>query len=262
MYLDKIIEQTVLLVKERKNECSLEKMKELALNCTITGDFKFFNNLKKEGLSFICEVKKASPSKGLISPNFPYIEIAKQYEQSGAAAISVLTEPFFFQGDVKYVTEISENVKTPILRKDFTIDEYQIYKAKVIGADAILLISEILEETQIRKFLEIAESLGLSVLVESHSEFHLKKALSAGAKIVGVNNRNLETFEVDFNTSLNLRKLVPQNDDYVFVSESGITSADEIKILKDAGADAVLIGEQLMRANNINDELNNLRRLL
>ncbi|MCR5641275.1 MAG: indole-3-glycerol phosphate synthase TrpC [Lachnospiraceae bacterium] len=206
----------------------------------------FFNMLSKPGMSFICEVKKASPSKGLISADFPYRDIAKEYEAAGASAISCLTEPYYFQGADNYLSEIVEEVKIPVLRKDFTVDTYMIYQAKLLGASAILLICSILSDRQLLEFRQTAESLGLDALVETHDAEEVKRALACGAKIIGVNNRDLKTFQVDPSNSVRLRSLVPK--DVVFVSESGIKTPEDIALLRDNGVDAVLIGETLMKA--------------
>lgn len=241
MFLEKIIKAT-----EKRVEAIHKSL-----------DFPFAKALKQEKISFICEVKKASPSKGLIAADFPYLDIAKEYELAGAAAISVLTEPEFFLGRGEYLKEISSAVSIPTLRKDFVIDPYQIYEAKIWGASAVLLIAEILSEEKLTGFINLAESLGLSALVESHSLPQLKKSLAAGAKIVGINNRNLETFAVDIKTSLQLREHVPK--DIIFVAESGITTAEDITLLYKNGVDAVLIGETLMRSKNKKLLLDNFR---
>lgn len=220
-------------------------------------EFPFRKALAKYGLSFICEVKKGSPSKGIISEKFPYLEIARKYEEMGADAISVLTEPEYFKGDNKYLSEIHQTVRTPLLRKDFTIDEYMIYKAKTLGASAILLICSILEKTQLSEYLGIAHSLGLSALVETHNEYEIENALSAGAEIIGVNNRDLKTFRVDTATSERLRKYVP--NDKIFVSESGIHTAEDIQKMKKINADAVLIGEAFMRSENPSELLRSFK---
>ena len=224
-------------------------MKQKAEKYEINRDFPFKKALSKKELSFICEVKKASPSKSIISEDFPYIEIAENYEKYGADAVSVLTEPEFFKGDNHYLTEISEKIKLPLLRKDFIIDEYQIYEAKVIGASAVLLICSILNEKRLSEYLKLAHSLGLSALVEVHNEDEVQKALASGAEIIGVNNRNLNDFSVDLKTSEKLRKHIP--DDKIFVSESGIYTAEDIKAVREYGADAVLIGEAFMKSDNI-----------
>lgn len=206
----------------------------------------FLEALKKPGMSYICEVKKASPSKGLIAPDFPYLDIAKEYEQAGASAISCLTEPFYFQGADRYLQEISQAVNIPVLRKDFTVDEYMIYQAKAFGASAVLLICAILDNSQLKAFGELAQELGLDALVEAHDQWEVDRALNFGAKIVGVNNRNLHDFTVDMGNSIRLRNMAPA--DTVFVSESGIKTAEDIRILYENQVDAVLIGETLMRS--------------
>lgn len=206
----------------------------------------FLEALKKPGMSYICEVKKASPSKGLIAPDFPYLDIAKEYEQAGASAISCLTEPFYFQGADRYLQEISQAVNIPVLRKDFTVDEYMLYQAKAFGASAVLLICAILDNSQLKAFVELAQELGLDALVEAHDQWEVDRALNLGAKIVGVNNRNLHDFTVDMGNSIRLRNMAPA--DTVFVSESGIKTAEDIRILYENQVDAVLIGETLMRS--------------
>ncbi|MCL2253387.1 MAG: indole-3-glycerol phosphate synthase TrpC [Lachnospiraceae bacterium] len=219
----------------------------------------FTSALTQNKINFICEVKKASPSLGVICDDFDYIGIAKDYESAGAAAISVLTEPFYFKGSNDYLSEISQNIKLPLLRKDFIVDEYMIYEAKFLGASAILLICAILDDTQIKKFIKTAEQLGLAVLTEVHDETEVKRALDLGAKIIGVNNRNLKTFEVDLKTSERLRKYIP--DEIIFVAESGIKTRDDVKRLEQIGVNAVLIGETLMRSACKKAELNRLKGL-
>lgn len=206
----------------------------------------FLQALQKDGMSYICEVKKASPSKGLIAPDFPYLTIAKEYEQAGASAISCLTEPFYFQGADQYLREISAAVQIPVLRKDFTVDEYMIYQAKSLGASAVLLICAILDDGELRAYRQLAKELGLDALVEAHDEYEVDRALNLGAEIVGVNNRDLRTFQVDMNNSIRLRKMAPDN--VVFVSESGIRTPEDIRILYENKVDGVLIGETLMRS--------------
>ena len=257
MIIDDIIESTKERVAQNKKLHSIEKIAALAFDKPINFDYPFEKALSKNGMSFICEVKKASPSKGIIAQDFDYISIAKEYERIGASAISVLTEPEFFKGNDMYLAQIRENVQLPILRKDFIIDEYQIYEAKKIGADAILLICEILEEQAFKKFLELAHSLGLSVLAEVHNEEQVSMAAAAGARIIGVNNRNLTNFKVDINTSLRLEKLIPE--EVIFVSESGIMNVDDIVKVKEAGADAVLIGEAFMRSDDKEKLIKGLR---
>lgn len=210
------------------------------------GAFLFEEALKKDDIAFICECKKASPSKGLIAPDFPYLQIAKDYAAAGADAISVLTEPKWFLGSDAYLQEIAAAVQTPCLRKDFTVDDYMIYEAKLLGASAVLLICSILGEAQLHDYIALCDTLGLSALVEAHDEAEVKTALRAGARVVGVNNRNLKDFTVDTANSRRLRQLIPR--DVVFVSESGVRSAADVAALREIGADAVLIGETLMRA--------------
>ena len=206
----------------------------------------FLEALKRPGMSYICEVKKASPSKGLIAPEFPYLEIAREYEAAGARAISCLTEPYWFLGSDRYVEEIAEQVRIPVLRKDFTVNAYMVWQARALGASAVLLICAILADTQLREYRELAEELGMQVLVEAHDEEEVRRALTAGARIIGVNNRDLKTFTVDTQNSIRLRKLAPA--DRVFVSESGIRTPEDIRHLYEHGVDAVLIGETLMRS--------------
>lgn len=212
------------------------------------GDFPFEKALKKEGLSFICEVKKASPSKGIIAEDFPYLEIAMDYEKAGASAISCLTEPKWFLGRDEYLREIASAVSIPVLRKDFTVCEYQIYEAKLLGASAVLLICALLETEKIREYIAVCDSLGLSALVEAHDEKEVESALKAGARIIGVNNRNLKDFTVDVNNSTRYRSMI--SPEVLFVSESGIKTHEDIKVLQNNKTDAVLIGETFMRAAN------------
>lgn len=234
-------------VEAAKAEKPLAQIREEAMALS-KGDFAFEQALRKGKLFFICECKKASPSKGLIAPDFPYLQIAKEYESAGADAISVLTEPREFLGRDAYLREIAAAVNIPCLRKDFTVDEYMIYEAKLLGAAAVLLICSLLTDEQIRKYLAICDKLGLSALVEAHDEAEVKMALNAGARIIGVNNRNLRDFSVDINNSANLRELVPA--DIIFVAESGIKDAEDVKAAVKMGASAVLVGEALMRAED------------
>lgn len=219
--------------------------------------FGFEKNLRQKEMQFICEVKKASPSKGMIAAHFPYVDIAKEYEAAGAAAISVLTETDYFLGDDRYLRQIYEAVQTPLLRKDFTVDAYQIYQAKTLGASAVLLICAILDEKRIRSFIEICDSLGMSALVEAHDAEEVRMADCAGARIIGVNNRNLKDFTVDIGNSLRLRELVP--GDTLFVAESGISTPEDIRALREGGVNGVLIGESLMRAKDKKAMLDYLR---
>lgn len=265
MILDVIAEKTRERIALEKQVYSFENMRrdaeqlvKVSANDMVNDrKYPFEQALKEPGLSFICEVKKASPSKGVIAGYFPYLEIAKDYEAAGAAAISVLTEPCYFQGKNDYLKEIAATIKIPVLRKDFTIDSYMIYEAKTLGASAILLICSILEEAQLREYRLIAEALGMSALVEAHDESEVECALRSGARIIGVNNRNLQTFEVDVTNSIRLRSLVP--DEYVFVSESGIKGPEDTRKLYENGTDAVLIGETLMRSADKKAALNILR---
>ena len=244
--LNEIAEYTKKRYIEQEKVVPFEEIKSKARKMDSNTGFPFEKALAKEGLSYICEVKKASPSKGIIAEKFPYKEIAKDYEKAGASAISCLTEPKYFKGKNLYLEEISKEVSIPILRKDFTVCAYQIYEAKLLGASAVLLISELLTEAQLKEYLEVSWKLGLSALTEAHSEAQVEKALKAGADILGVNNRNLENFQVDMETSVRLRKLVPPET--VFVSESGIRTREDIMPLEEAGVDGVLIGETFMRS--------------
>lgn len=257
MILDEIAIKTRERISEEKKKVSLEEIKKLANSMKVNNDFPFEKALKKEGISFICEVKKASPSKGIIAEDFPYIEIAKEYEVAGAAAISVLTEPTYFKGSNEYLKEIKEQVKIPVLRKDFTIEEYMIYEAKVMGADAILLICSLLNDEELKDYLNLAHKLGISALVEAHDEEEVCRALRAGSRSIGVNNRDLKTFSVDIQNSIRLRKLVPK--DVIFVSESGMKTPEDIARLIENGTDAVLIGETLMKSQDKQNMLASLK---
>ena len=248
MILDKIIEATKIRVAQEKQIESPEPVKAAALALPSDTGFPFEAALRQQDFNFICEVKKASPSKGIIAEHFPYLDIAKEYEVAGAAAISVLTEPDFFKGDKKYLQEIASTVKIPVLRKDFIIDEYQIYQAKVWGASAILLICACLDVPTLTKFRELADSLGLSSLVEAHDEHEVQMAIDCGARIIGVNNRNLKDFTVDVQNSVRLRNLV--QDDVIFVSESGLETPEDIQVLRDNNIGVALMGETFMRSPN------------
>ena len=248
MILDKIIEATKVRVAQEKQVETLEAVKAAALALPSDTGFPFEAALRQQDFNFICEVKKASPSKGIIAEHFPYLDIAKEYEVAGAAAISVLTEPDFFKGDKKYLQEIASTVKIPVLRKDFIIDEYQIYQAKVWGASAILLICACLDVPTLTKFRELADSLGLSSLVEAHDEKEVQMAIDCGARIIGVNNRNLKDFTVDVQNSVRLRNLV--QDDVIFVSESGLETPEDIQVLRDNNIGVALMGETFMRSPN------------
>lgn len=255
--LDTIADYARERVAESKKNCSLDEMKQKALSMDCNTGFPFENALKGEGIHFICECKKASPSKGLIAEEFPYVEIAKDYEAAGASCISVLTEPRWFLGANEYLKEITSTVSIPCIRKDFTVDEYMIYEAKTLGASAVLLICSILSEDTIREYIKICDTLGLSALVEAHDEEEVYMAARAGARIIGVNNRNLKDFTVDIHNSGRLRKLVPQ--DILFVAESGIKTHEDIKVLEEDHVNGVLIGETLMRAANKKAMLDELK---
>ena len=248
MILDKIIEATKIRLAQEKQVESPESVKAAALALPSDTKFPFEAALRQQDFNFICEVKKASPSKGIIAEHFPYLDIAKEYEVAGAAAISVLTEPDFFKGDKKYLQEIASTVTIPVLRKDFIIDEYQIYQAKVWGASAILLICACLDVPTLTKFRELADSLGLSSLVEAHDEHEVQMAIDCGARIIGVNNRNLKDFTVDVQNSVRLRNLV--EDDVIFVSESGLETPEDIQVLRDNNIGVALMGETFMRYHN------------
>lgn len=255
--LDQLADHARERVAEAKKKIPFEEMKQMALEMAakepVRDAFAFEKALHRSELSFICECKKASPSKGLIAPDFPYLEIAKEYEKAGADCISVLTEPRWFLGKDQYLKEIAANVSIPCLKKDFTVDPYMIYEAKVLGAAAVLLICSILEKEQLKEYLQIAEGLGLSALVEAHDEEEIAKALEAGARIIGVNNRNLKDFTVDTENSRKLRNMIPK--EVLFVSESGVKTPEDVQKLREIGADAVLIGETLMRAADKSEAL-------
>lgn len=254
--LDELAAQARRRTEKAKAKLSAETIRAMALGME-RGDFSFEKVLKKPSMAFICECKKASPSKGVIAEHFPYVEIATEYEKAGADCISVLTEPTRFLGSDEYLREIAAAVNIPCLRKDFTVDEYMIYEAKLMGAKAVLLICSILTEQQIADDIRICDDLGISALVEAHDEAEIKTAMHAGARIIGVNNRNLKDFSVDTENSRRLRSLVPA--DIIFVSESGVHSAEDIAKLREAGVDAVLIGEALMKAENKAKKLAELR---
>ena len=257
--LDQLADYARQRVEEAKRQTPLAEIKQQALALP-KGDFRFEKALAKPGLSFICECKKASPSKGLIAADFPYLQIAKEYESAGADAISVLTEPKWFLGSDRYLEEIASAVSTPCLRKDFTVDDYMIYEAKLLGASAVLLLCAILDDAQLREYLALCDGLGLSALVEAHDEAEVDRALNAGARILGVNNRDLKNFTVDTENSRRLRARIPE--DVLFVSESGVRTAEDVARLAAIGADAVLIGETLMRAPDKTAKLRELKGLL
>ena len=271
--LDQLADYARYRVEQAKERKPLEEIREEALNASRKGvlnagtsapdfpePFRFEKALAADGdIHFICECKKASPSKGLIAPDFPYLEIARQYEEAGASAISVLTEPKWFLGSPEYLREIAEEVTVPCLRKDFTVDPYMIYEAKLLGASAILLICAILDTGTLEEYLKISDSLGLSAIVEAHDEAEVASAVSAGARIIGVNNRNLKDFTVDIHNSIRLRSCAPAGT--IFVAESGIRTPEDVEILRQNGVNAVLVGERLMRAGSPKEELNRLRGL-
>jgi len=255
--LAEIARRTKERIAEKKKFVSLSSMIRTAEKLKRSGDFPFEKALWQKDIAFICEIKKASPSKGVIDESFPYRHIAQEYEAAGAEAISVLTEPYYFQGDDRYLAEISQAASVPLLRKDFVVDSYMIYEAKMLGASAILLICALLDEKLLAEYLEIAESLGLSSLVETHTEKEAAQALKAGAKIIGVNNRDLKTLAVDIGVSERMRKIVPQ--DKLFVAESGIRAPADIARLRKIHANAVLIGETLMKSADKKLTLERLR---
>lgn len=245
--LSEISKYAMIRVLKDKETMSLDRLKSLTENLP-KGDFPFEKALKKPEISLICEIKKASPSKGVIDPEFNYLKIAKEYEKGKADAISCLTEPKWFLGSDEIFVNTRKTIALPMLRKDFVVDEYQIYQAKLLGANCILLIVSLLNKETLEKYINLAKSLGLSALVETHDEEEIKTALSVGAKILGVNNRNLKDFSVDLNNAKRLRELIPEN--VIYVAESGIASLSDAKMLKEAGADALLIGEFLMRSDD------------
>lgn len=244
--LDTIAADTRVRLEKEKKEFPMADMMQAALSLPKDDTFPFEKMLGTPGIHYICEVKKASPSKGLIAPDFPYLEIAKEYELAGAGAISCLTEPTYFQGHKRYLKEIAEQANIPVLRKDFTVDAYQIYEAKTLGAAVVLLICALLDTETLKGYIEICDTLGLSALVEVHDEKEMDSAIRAGARVVGVNNRNLKDFSVDINNSTRLRSLAPAN--VLFVAESGIRTAQDVQVLRDAAVNGVLIGETLMKS--------------
>lgn len=260
MILDDLAAATRARVERKKAQIPLETVKEQALNLAAkegTFTFPFEKAVAKDGISFICEVKKASPSKGIIAEDFPYLEIAREYEKAGADCISVLTETDYFKGEDRFLREINDAVQIPTIRKDFIIDEYMIYEAKLLGASCVLLIAALLDTETIRQYKAICDQLGLSALVEAHDEAEAASALEAGARMVGVNNRNLKDFTVDIHNSTRLRERVPRN--VLFVAESGIKTAEDIAELVSAGVNGVLIGETLMRSPDKARMLDELR---
>jgi indole-3-glycerol phosphate synthase len=257
MILKRIADSTRLRTEQKKLRIPFDAIKKTAQHMNSDTGFPFEKALKRPGMNFICEIKKASPSKGLISPDFPYIAIAREYEEAGAAAISGLTEPEFFLGSDEYLNEIQKRVSVPVLRKDFTLDAYQIYEAKILGASAVLLICSLLDTDTIREYIAVCDNLGISALAEAHNGGEIESALDAGARIIGVNNRNLNDFSVDIKNCITLRKLVPP--DILFVAESGIQTSQDIEMLRQADVNGVLIGEILMRCE---DKRKMLRKLM
>ena len=255
--LEVIVKATRTRITEAQRVHPLAELKQKAQAMDANTGFPFYKALQSKDVSFICEVKRASPSKGVIAEEFDYLDIAKLYEKAGANAISCLTEPYYFLGKDEYLKQIAENVSIPVLRKDFTVSEYMIYESKLLGASAILLICSILKEGQLEEYLELAHSLGLSALVEARTEEEVKKAVDVGAKIIGINNRDLESFHIDMNQSQKLRNIVPES--CIFVSESGIQTPEDVIQLKEIGTNAVLVGETLMRAENKAQTLKMLR---
>lgn len=258
--LTRIAAYTRVRLDVAKQNIPLEMMKSAALDKMNDTGFPFEKTIGMDGLSFICECKKASPSKGLIAEDFPYVKIASEYAEAGADCISVLTEPRWFKGKNEYLQEIASHVHIPCLRKDFIVDEYMIYESKILGASAVLLICAILDADEIKSYIELCDTLGLSALVEAHDEEEIKTAATAGARIIGVNNRNLKDFSVDTANSTALRDYIP--DGTLFVAESGISTPEDVKIFNDIGADAVLIGEALMKAQDKNKKMKQLRSLI
>lgn len=239
------------------NKKDLESVKLQALNIKSDSPFRFEKTLIGNNFTFICEVKKASPSQGIIDNDFNYLGIAEEYERAGAGCLSVLTEEKYFLGSPIILNEISKKVSLPILRKDFIIDEYQIYEAKNIGADAILLITKILTQQQLADFISLADRLEMSALIEVRNEQEIAAAVKAGARIIGVNNRNLENFQVDLSASEQLGKFIPDN--VLFISESGISTKEDIERLKKIKANGALIGQAFMKSKNKISLMENLK---
>lgn len=255
--LDEIVEKTKRRVEDAKQIISLDDLKNEVSLMSVDDEFPFKKALSGDDISIIAEVKKASPSKGIIAEDFDYLAIAKEYEDAGASAISVLTEPYFFFGSDDYLKEIAETVNIPVLRKDFVVDEYMIWEAKALGASAVLLIVSILDIVQLKKYLDLAHELGLSAIVEAHDCDEIMRALTVGAEIIGVNNRNLADFTVDIENSINLRRCV--SGDVIFISESGIKTKEDVARLKENDVDAVLIGETLMKCDDKNEMISEFK---
>ncbi len=253
-YLDDIIKYKRKELEERKDKIPYSALK-MQLQFVKPGkDFKAA--LLEEGTRIIAEIKKASPSKGIIREDFDHLAIAETYEKSGAAAISVLTDSHFFKGDIEYLSQARQVVDIPLLRKDFIIDEYQVVEAKVYCADALLLIAAVLPEDDLKFLFDLSRSFGMAVLVEIHDQDDLKKALNIGADIIGINNRDLKSFTTDINTTVELAKDIP--DDKIIVSESGINTLEDINFLKEGKANAFLIGEAFMRESDPGAKLGEL----
>lgn len=255
--LDEIVEKTKERVEKAKEAVPLDELKNEVSQLEISDDFPFKKALSGDDIAIIAEVKRASPSKGLIAEDFDYLKIAKEYEEAGASAISVLTEPYFFKGDNEYLKDIAETVDIPVLRKDFVVDEYMIWEAKLLGASAVLLIVSILDVVQLKKYLDLAHDLGLSAIVETHDGDEIMRAMTVGAEIIGVNNRNLNDFTVDIENSISLRRCV--SGDVIFISESGIKTKEDVARLKENDVDAVLIGETLMKCDDKKSMISELK---
>ena len=255
--LDEIVEKTKQRIEDEKEIISLDDLKNEVSLMEVNDEFPFKKALSGEEISIIAEVKKASPSKGVIVEDFDYLAIAKDYEVAGASAISVLTEPYFFMGSDDYLKEIAQNVDIPVLRKDFVIDEYMIWQAKALGASAVLLIVSILDIVQLKRYLDLAHELGLSAIVETHDGDEIMRALTVGAEIIGVNNRDLTDFSVDIENSISLRRCV--SGDVIFISESGIKTTEDVTRLKENDVDAVLIGETLMKSDDKKSMISELK---
>ncbi len=253
--LDDIVRDKRREVAERKREYPLRELESMLVRRLPVRDFRAA--LSQRGTGIIAEVKKASPSKGLLCPDFDPVRLAKVYNENGAIAISVLTESRYFQGHIDYLTTVKHTVDVPVLRKDFIFEPYQIYESAAYNADAILLIAAVLNEEEISDLLSLAVRLSLSYIVEVHNEAEIGRAYNAGATIIGINNRDLATFDVDIGTTCRLRTLVP--DSCIIVSESGIHSRKDIEILEASGVDAVLVGESLVTSNDIPGKLKELR---
>jgi len=257
MMLEILADKARQRVRQKQSRVSLVQVARAAREAAKPANFPFERALRQPGINFICELKKASPSRGIIAADFPYRQIAQDYEQAGAAAISVLTEPEYFLGRDEYLADISRSVQLPLLRKDFTVSEYQLYEARLLGAAAVLLICALLEPAAIREYLKICDELGLSALVEVHDPYDIDKALGAGARLIGVNNRNLKDFTIDLNNSVQLRRLVPA--DIIFVAESGIRNSADVRLLQENQVNGILIGEALMLTLDKRAKLQELR---